>query len=149
MTSDLLVRYFHFLALIIIAAAIFANHLRFRFSISRFELRKLRVLDFIYWIALVVMLVTGLMQWLAGSKPKEFYTQNPLLHTKVLLYFVLVILSVFPSLFFLRNRKGKDSDAVVIGKGIVWINRIQLLLLVIIPLLATLIAKGIGIPVAG
>lgn len=149
MTSDLLVRYFHFLALIIIAAAIFANHSRLKASISRFELRKLRVLDCLYWIALVAMLVTGLMQWLSGSKPAEFYTSNPLLHTKVLLYFVLVILSIVPSLFFLKNRKGQGSDAIAVGKGLVWIVRIQLLLLVVIPLLATLIAKGIGIPVSG
>jgi putative membrane protein len=59
--------------------------------------------------------------------------------------FVLIgILSIYPTVFFLKNRKGDPLEEVAVPKGIFWALRLELLLLVIIPILAGLMAKGIG-----
>jgi putative membrane protein len=46
--------------------------------------------------------------------------------------------------FYLKNRKGDEQQRVPIPKSVVWMVRLELLLLLIIPLLAGLMARGVG-----
>jgi putative membrane protein len=57
------------------------------------------------------------------------------------------IVSIYPSVFFGKRKKGDPDEVVAIPKGIVMSVRIELLLLFLMPLLATLIARGIGNPI--
>ena len=81
------------------------------------------------------------------GKPAAFYSSNPVFHTKLTLFLIIGIVSIYPSVFLGKNRKGEQSEEVVIPSALVWSVRVELLLLLLLPLLATLMAKGIGIPV--
>jgi putative membrane protein len=54
------------------------------------------------------------------------------------------LLSIYPTIFFIRNRKGNQGELVAVPSAIFWMLRLELLLLAIIPLLAGLMAHGVG-----
>jgi putative membrane protein len=87
----------------------------------------------------------GLTLWLGGvGKPSVYYTKNWIFHTKITCFLLVGLLSIYPTIFFIRNRKGNASEVVQTPALIFWMLRIELLLLFIIPLLAGLMARGVG-----
>ena len=144
MTSEIIVRYLHFISIFTIFGALVVEHLLISSSMTRAEIRKLSIIDAIYGIGAVLVLVSGLLLWFVVGKPADFYTQNGVFHTKLLLFVILAVISIYPTLFFLKNRKGPEDEVVSVSKSIVMVVRMELLLLAIIPLLATLMSRGVG-----
>jgi putative membrane protein len=64
-----------------------------------------------------------------------------LLYTKLTLFIVIALLSIYPTMFYLKN-KNKDVAVVKMPKMIIMLVRTQLAILFIMPLLGVLIAKG-------
>lgn len=147
MTSDLLIRYLHFLGIFVIFAVVLVHHLFLKGEVPRALLIRAHRLDAAYGVASVVVLATGLLQWFSGSKPAVFYTSNPVFHAKVTLFLLIGLASVYPTVFLFKQKRGAPDDLVPVPKGLIHCLRIELLLLVILPLLAVIMAKGIGIPV--
>jgi len=146
MTVDILVRYLHFVSIFILVAAVLGQHLILRGTITRALAGKAQKLDIAYAIAVVVVLGTGLLQWFVVGKPADFYSSNPVFHTKVLLFLLIGLVSIYPSVYLGKNRKGNPDELITIPPGIVWSVRVELVILFLMPLLATLMARGIGIP---
>lgn len=144
MDSYILLRYFHFVTILILVSSIIGEHLLLEDELSRKALKKIAILDSIYGISALLVVVTGLTLWFLVGKPAEFYTRNWILHAKVTLVLIVGLLSIMPTRFYLRNRKGEESDMVSIPPMIKHIIRAQLLLIFLIPLLAGLVAHGIG-----
>ncbi|MAS96959.1 MAG: hypothetical protein CMO55_27525 [Verrucomicrobiales bacterium] len=149
MNADILLRYLHFISIFLVIAVVFTQHMLLKKSMLRSELLKVHRLDMVYGIAAVVVFATGLIQWLGADfgKPADFYSKNPILHTKVTLFLIVGILSIFPTLFYFKNKKGNPGDEIGVSKGVIMIVRMELLLLFIIPLLAVLMARGVGNPI--
>ena len=145
MTDDLIIRYLHFVSIFILVAAVLGQHLILRGSITRALVGKAQKLDIAYAIAVVVVLATGLLQWFVVGKPADFYSSNPVFHTKLTLFLVIGLVSIYPSVYLWKNRKGAQDELVTIPKGIIWSVRVELFILFLMPLLATLMARGIGI----
>ncbi|MDP4582610.1 MAG: DUF2214 family protein [Verrucomicrobiales bacterium] len=145
MTDDLIIRYLHFVSIFILVAAVLGQHLILRGSITRALVGKAQKLDIAYAIAVVVVLATGLLQWFVVGKPADFYSSNPVFHTKLTLFLVIGLVSIYPSVYLGKNRKGAPDELVTIPKGIIWSVRVELFILFLMPLLATLMARGIGI----
>jgi putative membrane protein len=66
-------------------------------------------------------------------------------HAKLGLFGLIGIVSIYPTIFFARNKKGELTETVSVPRGVVWSVRLELLLLLVMPLLATLMARGIGL----
>jgi putative membrane protein len=102
-------------------------------------------IDAVYGIAALTLLGAGLTLWLGSfGKPAVFYTKNWIFHLKLTLFACIGLLSVYPTVFFLKNRKGNPDEVLTVPKAIFWMLRLELLLLFIIPLLAGLMARGVG-----
>lgn len=145
MTTELLLRYIHFISIFTIAATLVAEHLLLKKELSRNEIGRLARIDGVYGIAALVLLGAGLTLWLGGfGKPAEFYGKNWIFHLKLSLFVCIGLLSIYPTIFFLKNRKGNPEEVVIIPNIIFWMLRLELLLLFIIPLLAGLMAKSVG-----
>lgn len=111
------------------------------------ELKRLSTIDAVYGIAAVILLTAGLTLWLGGiGKPTEFYSRNWVFQLKIALFVVVGILSIFPTVFFIKGRKKKEN-IVQVPKSIFWIIRTELLILFLIPLLAGLMSRGIGLSI--
>jgi putative membrane protein len=86
----------------------------------------------------------GLSLWLWIGKPAEFYSQNPIFQLKLGLFFLLALLSIYPAIFFIRNRKS-TATTIAVPRLIGVLTKLELVVLVITPLLAFLMARGIGL----
>jgi len=145
MNTELVLRYLHFISIFAIVATVAAEHVLLKKSLTRAEISRLAKIDGVYGIAALLLLGVGLTLWLGGiGKPAEFYSKNWIFHTKLTLFVFIGLLSIYPTVFFLKNRKGDPHEAVVIPDKIFWMLRVELLLLFIIPLLAGLMARGVG-----
>ena len=145
MTLEIFLRYVHFVSIFAIVGSLVSEHLLLRKSLTRGEIKRLSIVDAVYGIAAVTLLTAGLTLWLAGvGKPAEFYSKNWVFHLKISCVALLGLLSIYPTVFFVRNRKGDPSEVVAIPRSIFMILRLELFLLFIIPLLAGIMARGIG-----
>ncbi|PMB28202.1 hypothetical protein CEN47_14265, partial [Fischerella thermalis CCMEE 5319] len=63
---------------------------------------------------------------------------------KLLLFTMVGIASAWPTVFFLKNRKGNPEECVVIPGYLKKLILLQLIILFLIPAFAGLMAKGIG-----
>lgn len=145
MTAIVLTRYLHFIAVFAIVGAIVAEQFLVSKSMKRHQLKLAAKIDGIYALGVILVLIAGLILWFWVGKPAEFYTKNWIFHTKMTLFAVLGLLSIYPTIFFLKNRKGKELDEMVDVPILVRIClRLELALLFIIPILASFMSLGIG-----
>ena len=143
MTLELFIRYLHFISIITVAGSLVSEHMLLGKQIPRSVIKKLSIIDAIYGVAALIILITGFTMWFGVGKGADFYTKNPVLHVKVTLFIILAVLSIFPTIFFIKNRKGDQTEMVDVPKKIFMFIRIEILLLFIIPYLAVLMAQGI------
>jgi putative membrane protein len=80
--------------------------------------------------------------WLQVGKPPAFYTENGLFHVKLTLFVLSSLVSIYPTLFFLKHRKNRSTSPIAIPKKVFMAIRVELLLITILPLLAVLVARG-------
>ncbi len=145
MTLEIILRYLHFISVFAIVGALVSEHLLLKSALSRKDLLRLSKIDGVYGLAVLSLLGVGMTLWLGGfGKPTEFYSSNPVFHIKLTLFVVIGLLSIYPTVFFIKQAKGDPSETVLIPKTVFWMVRLELLILLIIPILAGLMAKGIG-----
>jgi putative membrane protein len=142
---EIFLRYIHFISIFTIVGALSSEHLLLRKELTRGEIGRLARIDAVYGVAALTLLAAGLTLWLGSfGKPAIYYTKNWVFHTKITLFLVVGLLSIYPTIFFIKNRKGNPGEMVSIPKTVFWMLRFELLLLFIIPLLAGLMAHGVG-----
>jgi putative membrane protein len=145
MYIEVLLRYIHFISIFTIAGMLTAEFFMLQKQTKRAKLAMLAKVDAVYGIASVTLLSAGLTLWLGGyGKPSSWYTNNWIFHLKLGLFTTIGILSIWPTVFFIKQRKGDPQELVTIPSKILLFIRLELLLLFIIPLLAGLMARGIG-----
>lgn len=144
MLLEILLRYLHFISIFAVVSTVVAEHLMLKPQMSRQEIKRLSSIDGVYGLASILVVGAGLTMWFGVGKPAEYYTQNWIFLTKVGLFVIVGILSIHPTIFFARQRKGNSEEVIDIPTSVKWSIRAELLLLLLIPLLATLMARGIG-----
>ncbi|GCD77395.1 membrane protein [Thermaurantimonas aggregans] len=144
MTLEIAARYLHFISIFAIVAALSIEAFSVRPAMTRAEIGRISRIDGIYGLAALTLLAAGFTLWFWVGKPADYYSKNFLFHTKLALFTAAGILSAWPTVFFLKKRKGNPDDIVIVPVHIRRMITIQLILIACIPLLAGLMAKGIG-----
>jgi putative membrane protein len=145
MTLEIFLRYLHFVSIFAIVGTLVSEHLLLKKELTRNEIGRLAKIDAVYGIAALTLLIVGLVLWLGGvGKPAVYYTKNWVFHTKLTLFLIIGLLSIYPTVFFIKNQKGDLNERIEVPKIIFWSLRFELLLLLVIPLLAGLMAHGVG-----
>lgn len=148
MTTELILRYLHFISIFAIVGSLVSELVLLKRELSRSELDRIAAIDGVYGLSAITLLGAGLTLWLAGyGKPAIFYSNNWIFLTKLALFTLVGLLSVYPTVFFLKNRKGNADEIIKIPTIIFWMLRTELILLFIIPILAGLMAKGVGLSI--
>lgn len=140
----------HFVGLAGIAGGLVAERLIIRPGISFEEEKKLNVADGVYGLAALLIFVSGYFRVTQFAKGWEYYQHEPIFWLKMSGAAVLGGLSLFPTIiFFRRDQARKDgkvleplSDALV--ERITRLINAEILALLSIPLLASLMARGVG-----
>jgi putative membrane protein len=148
MTGAVMLAWFHYLAMMFLAAALIAEHLMFSPRPDRAVARKLVVVDTIYGISLLVVLLTGLGRMFHDVKPVIFYMQNGAYHAKFTLFIVMAVVWLYPAFRFFSWRRTLNAGGAPAmtdsqAKRVLMAIRIQLLILVFLPLLGAMMTRGL------
>ncbi len=114
------------------------------------QLKKLTVVDGIYGLSSVFLVATGLLRVFYFGKGDTYYFANWIFILKFSLFILVGLLSIYPTVLFLKlNKKLKKSaePSIEIPKFSL-VKRIvisEILIVLIIPLLAILMAQGVGL----
>lgn len=145
MYTEIIVRYLHFIGIFTWVSALAAQWLLLQPVLTRRAIQRLAKIDMVYGLSAVLVVGMGLTLWFGVGKPAEFYNTNGIFHLKVTLAVLVGLLSIIPTIFFARQRKGNAPEELVeVPAKIKRIVTLELILMAIIPLLATLMAAGIG-----
>jgi putative membrane protein len=148
MAGVLTLAWLHYLGIMFLAAALVAEHLLFVPRPERAIARKIVTVDMIYGVSLLVVFLTGIGRLFHGGKGVLFYMQNGAYHTKFTLFVVMAVVWLYPAFkFFGWRRQLRAGQAPVMdaatAKRVLMAIRVQLLILVLLPLLAAMMARGI------
>jgi putative membrane protein len=147
-TGDALLAYAHFLTIFALASVLFAELVLLRPSLPADIYRRLRLIDRWYGIVAVLVIVTGLARLNFGVKGAGFYTHNPIFWTKMGLFAAVGLLSIAPTIAYLRWQARTAPDGSLALEAIeylrvrTWILA-ELVLFLLIPLCAVLMARGV------
>ena len=143
--------YAHELSFMVCFAALTAERLMIRANPDQGTATKLIVTDVIYGLAALTLLGSGIMRVLYFGQGSAFYTENPLFWWKVGLYLAAGALSLYPTITYvlwaIPLRKGESpsvSEATATRIG--WIINVELLAFASLPFMASLMARGVGLP---
>lgn len=139
-----LFNYGHFLGLALFAAALAVELALFARRVDGRTARRLALADLVYGLAAALIVATGLLKVFAGDKPASYYGHNPLFHVKLTLLLAVFLMSIFPTMQFIRYRRAADTDVVEYPALVGRLLRIELAVTALIPLLAVLMARGFG-----
>lgn len=146
MSAEILLRYVHFISIFTIVGTLVSEHMLLQKQMTRAAISKVARLDGLYGLAAITLLGAGLTLWLGEfGKPAVVYSKNWIFHTKLALFILIGLLSIYPTVFFLKNRKGDVAELVEVPKLVFVMVRLEILLLFIIPLLAGLMSRGVGL----
>lgn len=145
-----LAAYLHFVAILLLFAVLVVEHQLLRLPLTLVRARSLFRSDILFGLLAGLVLLTGLARTLRYGKGLDYYLNNSLFHTKIGLFVALVLLSVYPTLTFLAWRhelKAGRVPALGAAKAarLKLAIRLELALLLAMPLAAVLMARGIGV----
>jgi putative membrane protein len=136
----------HYLGAMVLMACLVAEHLLLKPELDAPRARTLARIDALYGLSAIVQLGSGLAR-LYSEKGTAFYLSNPLFHAKLTVFVLLGLLSIYPTLRYMAWRRAAQHSGVLMPaeyRRVIMLVRVQLLLLLCIPLLASLMARGIG-----
>jgi putative membrane protein len=145
------VAYVHYLSFMLCFGALVLERRLIQPNPNRKDATLMVITDVVYGMAALALLVSGILRVLYFGQGSEFYTQNPLFWWKVGLYLSVGGLSLYPTvtyiLWAIPLRKGElPQVSKALAKRLAWILNIELVGFALIPLLATLMARGVGLP---
>ena len=142
--------YLHYLSIFLLFALLSIEHVQFKLPLDVRRARSLIITDIAYGICAGVVLFTGLARVLWYGKGLDYYLGNSLFHAKVGLFILVGLISAGPTFVFINWRNSLKAGQVpqVSARQARWVImaiRVELLLLLAIPLLAVLMARGHGL----
>ena len=149
MTLEAILAYLHILAILtmVVFLSSEAELCRMEWMNAKVVERLARV-DMVYGIAAVTVLATGIARTVWGIKGSAWYWTNPLLHVKLTLFIIVGVMSIFPTISYLRWRRRLRADGTLPAEAEVRKTRrlvmIQAHLVALIPLFAVFLARGFG-----
>lgn len=151
MLAHVVTAYGHFLGIMALMATLLAEHATLQPQMTRLHIQRLARTDLLYGSAAGLVLLTGLLRFAYTGKGMHFYLGNPVFYVKVGMFLLVALISIYPTMQFLSWRKlltqGQLPDiSIQKVNRLRAVIRLQLGLLSLIPLLAVLMARGLGYP---
>lgn len=149
MTLEAILAYVHILAILTMVVFISSEAALCRVEwLNKAVVERLARVDAIYGMSAILVLATGIARTVWGVKGSAWYWTNPLLHVKLTLFIIVGVISIFPTITYIRWRKQLRANGTLPTEAEVRKTRklvmIQAHLLVLIPLFAVFLARGFG-----
>ena len=146
MLTDLFLAIAHHLLVFALTAMLVAETVLLRGQLDASVLRRLAGLDAGYGVSAMLLLVVGLCRVFFGVMGEDFYLHNPWFHAKLGTFVLVGLMSILPTMRFLRWRKALRADPVFLPAPaelgrLRTILRLELMLLAAIFALAAAMAR--------
>jgi putative membrane protein len=149
MTQEALLAYAHLLAILTMVVFLTSEAALCRPEwLNAAMVERLAKVDMVYGLAAMTVLATGLARIFWGAKGAGWYWSNPLLHLKIGLFVLIALLSIAPTLQFIRWRRALRADGRLPDEA--QVRRVRKLVMVqahlipLVPLAAVFLARGFG-----
>jgi putative membrane protein len=149
MVRDALLHFAHFTCIFALASLLAGEAFLLRPELSRAQSTQLQIVDRWYGIFAGLVIVTGLLLVFFGAKGASYYAQNAIFWTKMAIFAAIALLSIVPTVTFLRwdGRRTADGSVALDSneygrlRSLLWI---QIALFMLLPLCAALMANGVS-----
>ncbi|MBX3011201.1 MAG: DUF2214 family protein [Caldilineaceae bacterium] len=146
---DALLAYTHFLSIIAVVATVLAEAILCRPGLNLLWVQRLTRVDLLYLVMAMLALTSGLLRLFFGIKGAAFYYNNPVFWVKMALFLAVGLLSIIPTLRFLRWQKqlrANPTESIADGEiaATTRLIYVELFLLALMPLMGVLMARGFG-----
>ncbi|WP_079203278.1 DUF2214 family protein [Pseudomonas sp. CC6-YY-74] len=148
--GEAIAAYLHYLSIFLLFALLTLEHQLFKRPLDLPRARSLIRVDIAYALSAGLVLASGAARLVWYGKGLAYYLHNSLFHAKLGLFILIALLSILPTVVFLNWRNDLKAGQVPqisarLGTLVIMTIRLELLLLLILPLLATLMARGFGV----
>ncbi|GAB3092447.1 DUF2214 family protein [Lysobacter terrae] len=146
MLTDLLLASLHHLLFFALITMLVAESMLLRGPIDGRVVQRLARLDSGYGMSAGLLLGVGLLRVFYGVKGYDFYLHNPWFHAKLSCFVLAGLLSILPTIRFLRWRKALAANPAYVPDarevaGMARIVRFELLLVAAILVFAAMMAR--------
>lgn len=147
--AEPLIAYLHYMAMSLIAVFLAIEHQVCIPGLTHGRIRLLARIDLLYLCAVILALATGLARLIWFGKDAGFYLHNPVFYIKLALFAAIGLMSIPPTMQYLRWMRALRSGYMNVAQEyeVMRARRYvltELVLFVSIPLMAVLVARGIG-----
>ena len=148
--ASALTAYLHYVAMIVIAVILVVEYTVCMPGMTDGRIRLLARLDLLYMGAAGLALGSGVARVIWFGRGAVFYLHNPVFYIKLALFVAVGLISIPPTLQYLRWLHSLESGAANVAADyqVLRVRRhllVELILFAFIPLMATFMARGIGI----
>jgi putative membrane protein len=150
MMADLMLAALHFILIFALVGILGAEAGLVHEGMDGTQANRVAVLDRGYGAAAGLLLVAGFLRVFYGAKGADFYLQNPVFWAKIAAFALVGALSIPPTVRFIvwQRRARKDPGFRLVAADVRGVRRLivaQAAVLLVIPLLAGMIARGHGL----
>jgi putative membrane protein len=141
--AEAIAAYLHYLSIFLLFALLTLEHQLFKLPLNEQRARSLMRIDIAYALSAGLVLASGAARVFGYGKGLSYYLHNSLFHAKLGLFILIALLSILPTVVFLNWRNDLRAGQVPqvsarLGTLVIMSIRLELLLLLILPLLAAL-----------
>ncbi len=148
MTATVTLAFLHHAAAFLVVATLMVELVVLRQELTVASARSVLRMDMVYGIAATVLLVVGLLRVFYTEKGSAYYFASGSFLVKLTLFIVVGLLSIYPTVQFMRWRKALREQQVPdfeagTRRKVRMLVHIELTLLFVIMLMAVMMARGI------
>ena len=149
MWLDAVLAYFHYVAIFMLFAYLVAESMIIKRPLDAAAILRIGKVDLIFGALAVAVLITGFLRLAYGAKGADFYMQSSPFYVKVGLFLFVGMISIYPTLAFVRWRRSVEHDPSwkVPPAEQLRIRRVifaELHLAGMIPVFAVIMSRGLG-----
>jgi putative membrane protein len=149
MLRDALLHFAHFLCIFALASLLVGELIILSGTLQGDVVERLAAIDRWYGIVAGLVVVTGVLLVFFGAKGAQYYAHSSIFWAKMVLFASVAVLSIVPTLAFLRWKRRRSVDGAIVLDGaeharvrrLLWI---EIGIFIFIPLCASLMANGIS-----
>jgi putative membrane protein len=147
---DAALAYLHFASIMLLTAFLVSELCLCTPRLRLEQVPLLARLDLFYLVAAIAALASGALRVFVTGKGAPFYLDNPVFYIKLALFLAIGLVSISPTMQFLRWRRAVHAgEQPVLHENDIRAARryieLELALLAFMPLMAVLMARGIGL----
>ncbi len=148
MWASAVTAYLHYLGLMLAFGALVVESQTLKKDLSLEEAWRVVTADTIYGLSATIILITGILRVIYFGKGSDYYLSNPVFYTKIGIFILVSLLSLYPTFSFLswiknlRDSKPPNLELLQVQR-LSWLIKGELVGLALIPLFAAILARGI------